>query len=102
MSNWVSKLRGSGSPAMHTPSCSAHACHPMPTHMPHPCMPACLQLCLWPCPLHTHTDLESTPACPSTHSTTLSRMGFLTQLKGKKVEIGEEKMSQMIVKEKLS
>jgi len=32
----------------------------------------------------------------------LSRMGFLTQLKSKKLEIGEENMSQMIVKEKLS
>jgi len=29
-------------------------------------------------------------------------MGFLTQLKSKKLEIGEENMSQMIVKEKLS
>jgi len=29
-------------------------------------------------------------------------MGFLTRLKRKKVEIGKEKMSQMIVKEKLS
>ena len=32
----------------------------------------------------------------------LSRMGFPTQLKSKKVEIGKEKTSQMIVKEKLS
>ena len=29
-------------------------------------------------------------------------MGFLTRLKRKKVEIGKEKMSQMIVREKLS
>ena len=29
-------------------------------------------------------------------------MGFLTQLKSKKVEISEEKMSRIIVKEKLS
>ena len=32
----------------------------------------------------------------------VSRTGFLTQLKSKKVKIGEEKTSQMIVKEKLS
>src|SRR5882724_5743958 len=32
----------------------------------------------------------------------LSRTGFPTRLKSKKVEIGKEKMSQMIVKEKLS
>ena len=32
----------------------------------------------------------------------MSRTGFLTQLKSKKVEISKEKMSQMIVKEKLS
>jgi len=29
-------------------------------------------------------------------------MGFLTQLKSKKVKIGKGKMSQMIIKEKLS
>ena len=29
-------------------------------------------------------------------------MGFLTRLKSKKVEIGKEKTSRMIVKEKLS
>jgi len=29
-------------------------------------------------------------------------MGFPTRLKSKKVEIGKEKMSQMIIKEKLS
>ena len=32
----------------------------------------------------------------------LSRMGCPTRLKSKKVEIGKEKMSQMIVEEKLS
>ena len=32
----------------------------------------------------------------------LSRTGFLTQLKSKKVKISKEKMSQMIIKEKLS
>jgi len=32
----------------------------------------------------------------------LSRMGFPTRLKSKRVEIGKEKMSRMIVKEKLS
>ena|SRR5882724_3254183 len=32
----------------------------------------------------------------------LSIMGFLTRLKSKKVKIGEEKMSQMIIKGKLS
>jgi len=29
-------------------------------------------------------------------------MGFLTQLKSKKVKIGKEEMSQMIIKEELS
>jgi len=33
---------------------------------------------------------------------TLSRTGFPIQLKSKEVEIGNEKMSQMIIKEKLS
>ena len=32
----------------------------------------------------------------------VSRMGFPTQLKNKKVEISKEKISQMIIKEKLS
>ena len=32
----------------------------------------------------------------------MSRMGFPTQLKSKKVDISKEKTSQMIVKEKLS
>jgi len=32
----------------------------------------------------------------------LSRTGFLIQLKSKKVKISEEKMSQMLIKEKLS
>ena len=32
----------------------------------------------------------------------MSRMGFPTQLKSKKVEIGKEKTSRMIIKEELS
>ena len=32
----------------------------------------------------------------------VSRTGFLTRLKSKKVEIGKEKMSRMIIREKLS
>jgi len=44
--------------------------------------------------MHAKVTLEPTKG--------LSRTGFLTRLKSKKVEIGEEKMSQMIIKEKLS
>jgi len=38
----------------------------------------------------------------TTHPNLVSRTGFPTRLKSKKVEISKEKTSQMIVKEKLS
>jgi len=46
--------------------------------------------------LYFLSDLSSDSSC------CLSRMGFPTRLKSKKVEISKEKMSWMIIKEKLS
>ena len=50
----------------------------------------------------THTGWNNAALYGEFYRGLVSRTGFLTQLKSKKVEIGEEKMSQMIIKEKLS
>ena len=50
----------------------------------------------------THTGWNNAALYGEFYRGLVSNMGFLTQLKSKKVEIGEEKMSQMIIKEKLS
>src|SRR5882724_3880438 len=61
MSNWVSKLRGSGAPAVHTPQllwpCMSPHAH---THAPpmHSCMPAALPMAM----------PSSHPHCPSKHT----------------------------------